>query len=101
MLYNLALERQQLSSNRIISRDSSVSGSWHFSWRGQLQIGRQLKGSAGQDARLLVAEPEWEARDPDHVLLLCKETIGLGESVLVFCGTKRVGAFPTPAAPTT
>ncbi len=56
-----------------------------------MQVGRQLRDSAGQDARLLETEPEWEARDPDHVLLLCKETIELGKSVLVFCGTKRVG----------
>lgn len=65
-----------------------------LSWRVHLQIGRQLRDSAGQDARLLETEPEWEARDPDHVLLLCKETIELGKSVLVFCGTKRVGALP-------
>jgi hypothetical protein len=101
VLYKVALQTQELSISRIVSGGSSVFGSWYFSRRVQLQIGRQLKDSAGQDARLLGAEPEWEERDPDHVLLLCKETIELGKSVLVFCGTKRVGAFPTPAAPAT
>ena len=58
------------------------------------QVGRQLKDCEGRDSRLLEPEPGWEERDPDHLALLCKETIDLGKSVVIFCASKKVAKAP-------
>ncbi len=52
------------------------------------QVGRELRESTGQGVRVL--EQAWEGQDSDHVALLCKETLELGKSVLIFCATKKV-----------
>lgn len=59
-----------------------------------LQVGQQLKDCEGKENRLLEPEPDWEERDPDHLALLCKETIDLGKSVLIFCASKKVVKAP-------
>ena len=59
-----------------------------------LQVGRQLKDSEGHNSRLLEPEPGWEERDPDHLALLCKETIDVGKSVIIFCASKKVAKAP-------
>ena len=59
-----------------------------------LQVGRQLKDSEGHNSRLLEPEAGWEERDPDHLALLCKETIDLGKSVIIFCASKKVAQAP-------
>ncbi|GMH38125.1 hypothetical protein BSKO_06009 [Bryopsis sp. KO-2023] len=53
------------------------------------KVGRQIKDENMKVVRELAANKQWEARDPDHVALLTKETIDGGHSVLIFCGTKR------------
>ena len=41
----------------------------------RVKLGRQLLGDGGVVVRELEADPTWEAQDPDHLALLCKETI--------------------------
>jgi hypothetical protein len=53
-----------------------------------LQVGRQLKDEQLQVVRELQCTREWEQRDPDHVALMCQETVQDGHSVLVFCASK-------------
>ena len=64
-----------------------------------LQVGRQLKDCEGRDGRLLEPEAGWEDRDPDHLALLCKETIDLGKSVIIFCASKKVAQAPISVPP--
>lgn len=45
-----------------------------------------------QPACRLAVPPSWDSgRDRDHTILLAKQTLDAGQSVLIFCGTKRVG----------
>lgn len=49
-----------------------------------------IEDESGHVVRQLTpASAEWEARDPDHVALLTKETVDDGHSVLVFCATRK------------
>ena len=43
-----------------------------------LQIGRRLHGADMGAVRDLPVDKEWEAKDPDHVAFLCRETVQVG-----------------------
>lgn len=40
-----------------------------------LQIGRVLKDESLEVVRELQCDPDWDKKDPEHVALLCQETI--------------------------
>ena len=54
------------------------------------QVGQQLRDVQGTVVREVSADAGWMKEDADHTVLLCKETMDAGKSVLVFCGTKKV-----------
>lgn len=55
-----------------------------------LQVGTQIIDEDLNVVRELEHDPELEGKDPDHVAMLCKETIQNGHSVLIFCCSKAV-----------
>lgn len=54
-----------------------------------MKVGRKIKDEQLRCVRELDCDPAWEAKDPDHVAYLAKETIDSGHSVLIFCASKR------------
>jgi DNA polymerase theta len=53
-----------------------------------MQVGRSLLDEQLRPVRELQPLPAWQGRDPDHLALLCSETVQEGHSVLVFCASK-------------
>ena len=51
-------------------------------------MGRTLLDDQLCPLRELQPPPAWQGRDPDHLALLCGETVQEGHSVLVFCASK-------------
>lgn len=54
-----------------------------------VKVGKTLKNEEMKIVRNICCDQQWEARDPDHVGLLTKETIDSGHSVLIFCCSKK------------
>ncbi len=42
------------------------------------QVGRQMMDANMTVVRDLAVDKQWEAKDPDHVAFLCKETVQVG-----------------------
>ena len=49
------------------------------------------------EVRELALPDGWnDVADPDHVALLCRETVQEGHGVLIFCATKQVSRATSP-----
>jgi hypothetical protein len=62
-----------------------------------MKVGDHLVDQNGEVDRALdpTVVESLAGRDPEHVAALCAETLDDGNSVLVFCGSKKVGTVGT------
>lgn len=57
--------------------------------RQYVKSGRDILDERQAVVRTMQCDAAWEKQDPDHVALLCQETISIGRSVLIFCASKK------------
>ena len=58
-----------------------------------VQVGDSLHNADMSIARSVPRPHDWDPADADGAVLLSKDCIDAGHSVLIFCGTKRVCAI--------